>query len=220
MNIVIAGGQTKADFLISMFKKGKHNLVVINDDEDYADFLSKKHHINVIVADASSGIVLKQANIENFDIMVAVTPSDAANLAICQLSKKMLHIKKTVAAVNDPKNVDAFTKLGVDTTISATYLIAKYIEKASILENMTRTIVSEYDSLAITSIIIQENSMMAGRTLSQIKLPNGISLGAIMRGNDVIVPNGQTTIYPNDKILIITPSNLQEKAIELINSKK
>ena len=61
---------------------------------------------------------------------------------------------------------------------------------------------------------------MAGRTLSQIKLPNGISLGAIMRGNDVIVPNGQTTIYPNDKILIITPSNLQEKAIELINSKK
>lgn len=41
-----------------------------------------------------------------------------------------------------------------------------------------------------------------------------------MRGNDVIVPNGQTTIYPNDKILIITPSNLQEKAIELINSKK
>ena len=43
MNIVIAGGQTKADFLISMFKKGKHNLVVINDDEDYADFLSKKH---------------------------------------------------------------------------------------------------------------------------------------------------------------------------------
>ena len=105
-------------------------------------------------------------------------------------------------------------------TICATYLISKYIEKASILENMTRTIVSEYDSLAITSIIIQENSMMAGRTLSQIKLPNGISLGAIMRGNDVIVPNGQTTIYPNDKILIITPSNLQEKAIELINSKK
>ena len=43
MNIVIAGGQTKADFLISMFKKGKHNLVVINDDDDYADFLSKKY---------------------------------------------------------------------------------------------------------------------------------------------------------------------------------
>ena len=103
MNIVIAGGQTKADFLISMFKKGKHNLVVINDDEDYADFLSKKHHINVIVADASSGIVLKQANIENFDIMVAVTPSDAANLAICQLSKKMLHIKKTVAGSQRPQ---------------------------------------------------------------------------------------------------------------------
>lgn len=219
MNIVIAGGQTKADFLISMFKKGKHNLVVINDDEDYADFLSK-NIISMSLLPMLPQELFKQANIENFDIMVAVTPSDAANLAICQLSKKMLHIKKTVAAVNDPKNVDAFTKLGVDTTISATYLISKYIEKASILENMTRTIVSEYDSLAITSIIIQENSMMAGRTLSQIKLPNGISLGAIMRGNDVIVPNGQTTIYPNDKILIITPSNLQEKAIELINSKK
>lgn len=218
MKIVIAGGQTKADFLISMFKKEHHHLVVINDTEAHAEYLAKKHNINVYVADPSSTLVLKDANIENYDIIIALCPSDAANLSICQYAKKVLHIHKTVAAVSDPKNVEYFKMLGVDTAISATYLISRYIEKASVLENMTRSIVSEFESLAITTITVQENTYVANRTLSEIKLPEGVSLGAIVRNDDVIVPNGKSVIMPQDKILIITSSKMQQKAINLINS--
>lgn len=218
MKIVIAGGQTKADFLISMFKKEKHHLVVINDTEEYADFLSKKHHLNVIVADPTKVFVLREAGIEDYDVIVALTPDDADNLAICQLAKKLLHVHKTVAAVSDPKNVEYFRALGVDTAISATFLISKYIEKASVLENMTRSIVSEFDSLAITTITVLENSLVANRTLSDIALPAGISLGAIMRQDKVIVPNGNSMILPGDKILIITSAEMQNKAIALIQS--
>lgn len=218
MKIVIAGGQTKADFLISMFKKEHHHLVVINDTEAHAEYLAKKHNINVYVADPSSTLVLKDANIENYDIIIALCPNDAANLTICQYAKKVLNIHKTVAAVSDPKNVEYFKMLGVDTAISATYLISRYIEKASVLENMTRSIVSEFESLAITTITVQENTYVANRTLSEIKLPEGVSLGAIVRNDDVIVPNGKSVIMPQDKILIITSSKMQQKAINLINS--
>ncbi|HBD06171.1 MAG TPA: potassium transporter TrkA [Firmicutes bacterium] len=220
MNIVIAGGQTKADFLISMFKKERHNLVVINDSVDYADYLSKKHNIDVIVGDPTSTLVLSEAEIEEFDILVALTPSDTDNLMICQLGKKMLHIHKTVASVSDPTNVDYFTSLGVDTAISATYLISKYIEKASVLENMTRTIVTEFDSLSITTITVLENSNVANRSLSEIKLPEGVSLGAILRQDKVMVPNGKSVIKPGDKILMITSADMQNTAINIINSER
>lgn len=219
MNIVIAGGQTKADFLISMFKKEKHNLIVINDNYEYADYLSKKHGIDVIVGDATSTVILSESNINNFDIIVAITPSDTDNLMICQLGKKLFNIHKTVASVSDPKNVEHFTRLGVDTAISATFLISKYIEKASILENMTRTIVTEFDSLSITTMTIQDDFYVNHRSLSEIKLPEGVSIGAILRGNEVMVPNGKSVIESGDKILIITSSDMQKTAINIIKSK-
>lgn len=218
MKIVIAGGQTKADFLIGMFKKEKHHLVVINDTVEYADFLSKKHRLKVIAADPTKSFVLRDAHIDNYDVIVALTPDDADNLAICQLAKKLLHIHKTVAAVSDPKNVEYFQALGVDTAISATFLISKYIEKASVLETMTRAIVSEFESLSITTIRVQENTFVANRTLSDISLPDGISIGAIMRRDQVIVPNGKSLIKPEDRILVITSSAMQNKAIALITS--
>ena len=168
MNIVIAGGQTKADFLISMFKKEKHNIVVINDSYEYAEYLSKKHHIDVIVGDATSPFILNGASIENFDIIIAITPSDTDNLMICQLGKKLLNIHKSVASVENPKNVLYFNSLGVDTALSATFLISKYIEKASILENVTRTIVTEFDSLSITTITVQDNTYVITLPLSGI----------------------------------------------------
>ncbi len=218
MNIVIAGGQTKADFLISMFKKEKHNIVVINDSYEYAEYLSKKHHIDVIVGDATSPFILNGASIENFDIIIAITPSDTDNLMICQLGKKLLNIHKSVASVENPKNVLYFNSLGVDTALSATFLISKYIEKASILENVTRTIVTEFDSLSITTITVQDNTYVSNRSLSEIKLPSGISIGAILRNDKVIVPNGKSIIKPDDKILVITSSDMQKTAINLINS--
>ena len=81
MRIVIAGGQTKADFLIGMFKKNHHKLVVINDTPSYAEYLVQKHKIDVIVNDATSKAALADAGIENFDVLVALLPSDADKTA-------------------------------------------------------------------------------------------------------------------------------------------
>ncbi len=217
MRIVIAGGQTKADFLIGMFKKNHHKLVVINDTTSYAEYLVQKHKIDVIVNDATSKAALADAGIENFDVLVALLPSDADNLAVCQLAKNVFHVKKTVAAVSDPKNVPYFKLLGIDSAISATYLIAKQIEKASVLESAAHSIVTEFDSLAITTMSVQENSLFNGMSLKDIALPEGISIGAIMRKEEVIVPKGNTVLQTDDRVLIISNSQRQEEAIRLFN---
>ena len=197
MKIVIAGGQSKADFLIEMFKKEHHKLVVINDSLSYGTYLAKKHKVDVIINDPTSKFVLEEAQIENFDVLVALLPNDADNLALCQIAKSVFSVK-------NPRNVQYFRMMGVDTAISATYMISKYIEKASVLEGIARSIVTEFEALAITTITIEKNSIMADKSLAVINLPSGISIGAVMRENDVIVPRGSTVLHPGDKVLVIS----------------
>ena len=48
MNIVIAGGQTEADFLIGSFLEKKHNLIVINEDANYCEYLASTHNIPIV----------------------------------------------------------------------------------------------------------------------------------------------------------------------------
>ena len=220
MKIVIAGGQSKADFLIEMFKKEHHKLVVINDSLSYGTYLAKKHKVDVIINDPTSKFVLEEAQIENFDVLVALLPNDADNLALCQIAKSVFSVKKTVASVSDPRNVQYFRMMGVDTAISATYMISKYIEKDSVLEGIARSIVTEFEALAITTITIEKNSIMADKSLAVINLPSGISIGAVMRENDVIVPRGSTVLYPGDKVLVISSSKQQQDAIDLFAQTK
>ena len=154
MKIVIAGGQSKADFLIEMFKKEHHKLVVINDSLSYGTYLAKKHKVDVIINDPTSKFVLEEAQIENFDVLVALLPNDADNLALCQIAKSVFSVKKTVASVSDPRNVQYFRMMGVDTAISATYMISKYIEKAS--ESMKELIMRHaLRNIAMPAITLQ-----------------------------------------------------------------
>ena len=220
MKIVIAGGQTKADFLIGMFKNEHHKLVVINDTLTYGSFLAKKHQIDVIINNPTKRYVLEEAKIANFDVLVALLPNDADNMAVCQLAKTVFHVKKTVASVSDPRNVEYFKAMGVDTALSATYMISKYIEKASVLEGIARSIITEFDSLAITTITIPANSTMAEKSLLEVNLPAGISVVAIMRNDQIIVPKGQTVLYPQDRVLIISNPKQQEEAVELFSHTK
>lgn len=78
----------------------------------------------------------KERLVRGYDIVIALRDKDADNLEICQMAKRLFGIKKTVCTVRNPKNVEVFELLGVDRAISATYMLAHYIEQASVVEEL------------------------------------------------------------------------------------
>lgn len=219
MRICVAGGQSKADFLIDFFLRKGHQVVVINDDEAYSEYLAKRHDILVYVNDPTKKFVLEEAEIDDFDILIGLRPVDADNLKICQIAKKNLHIKKTVAIVSNPKNVEVFRKLGVDTVISATYMVSRYIEQASIFDSITTTLSLENDRIVILNLIVEADSPLVGKTLIQINMPELMTIGCILREDALIIPKGSTQIKLSDKLLIITSQNKQSDAISFVTGK-
>lgn len=146
MNIVIAGGKSKADFLVEALLKKNHKLIVINGDEEYGEYLTQTHKIPIFFGDPTKIYNLEDAGARGSDIIIALMPRDSDNLAICQAGKRIFDIKRAVAIVTNPMNVDIFKRLGVNTAISATYYLANVVAEASTADNFLKGGVEDHVS--------------------------------------------------------------------------
>lgn len=214
MKIVIAGGDSKADFLIKMLLSKKHKVIAINEDKSYCEYLASVHNIPIIYGNPCKRYILEEAEIKNFDVMIALKENDADNLEICQMAKKAYDIKKTICVVSNPRNVEIFKELGVNTVISATYIVANLIEQATTLDVFMKSLELEEEQVVITEIITEENSHIVNKKIMDIKLPSNVIIGSIIRNDKMIVPNGATVILAEDKLIVISSKEDQVKVIE------
>ncbi|KUO73415.1 MAG: potassium transporter TrkA [Clostridia bacterium BRH_c25] len=216
MNIVMIGGRRKIDFLAkSLLSKG-HGVTMIHDDEEYCKYLSRVHDAPVIYGDGSKPYILEDANVQGADIVIALTPYDADNLVICQLVKKVYGVKRVFATVSNPKNVEVFKKLGINTAISATYIMTGIIEQMASIAEMTSFIPIEEGKIVVMEIVVRDNSPVCGKSLAEIPIPEQAIIGCIIRGVNSIIPRGKTQIQADDKLIILSPPKIQQKIVKLI----
>ncbi|MEG0468998.1 MAG: TrkA family potassium uptake protein [Longicatena sp.] len=217
MNIVVAGGRNKADFLIASLLEKKHHVTVINDESEYCDYLSKKHNIPVVVVNPCKEYVLEEAEIYDADILIALRPTDPDNLAICQMAKRIFHVKKVVATVSNPKNVMIFKKLGVNTAISATYTISKIIEQASTVKNLVNSLSLAHEDIVLNELLLTDTCKLVGKKLKDITLPQQCIICCVLRNVEMIVPNGDTLLEAFDKVMVLSRSNQQDEVFDLFS---
>lgn len=216
MNILIVGGWKKADFLLKSLLLKKHKVTVIHDNYDYCKFLSRTHDAPIICGDGSKPYILEEANIKNSDIVIAMTPKDSDNLVICQLAKKIYGTKRTFTTVSNPKNVDVFRKLGIDTVISATNVVAGIIEQIATVNEISNFIPLEGGKIGVLEIVVKENYPICNKNLMDIKFSEEAIIGCIMRGVNSIIPKGKTKILAEDKLIILSPPEVQKDVIKLV----
>lgn len=216
MKICVAGGQTKASFLIESFLQKGHHVVVINDEESYAENLTKRFDMPIYYNDPTKKAALEEAEIDNFDILVALRPVDSDNLAICQMAKKHFNVHRTVAVVQDPNNVEIFRDLGVKTVISATFQASQIIERMSLVESIVNTLTVQNEKIVISNILIKKEFPVAGRTLTDIQTPKFMTVASVIRGEGFLIPSGNTSILEGDRILVISSKEDQDKALDFI----
>jgi trk system potassium uptake protein TrkA len=220
MKIVIAGGSSEADYLVRMLQRKNHQLVIINNDRDYCEYLSNLTGIAVFYGDPSKDYVLSDAHAHQADVLIALTESDADNLIICQLGKRLFSIRRCVATVTNPKNVDVFRRLGINHALSATYLIAQNIERASMIDNLINTVSMEEDRIVINEIEVKSDSHLVGKTLRDLKPDFDFNISCIFRSPAVIIPNGSTKVEANDKLVLVAAHADQDRIIEYVKKVK
>ncbi len=214
MKIVIAGGMAEADFLISSLK-GKHKIKVINPDKDYAQYLADTQQVPVTFGDPCKEYILEATEIGNYDVLIALMPADADNLAVCQMAKEKFGIKKTVSVVANPRNVELFKMFGITEVISSAYLAAQQLAKISTLENLVNTFSLENSTIEVVELEVAEKCRLSGVPLSDMKLPSQVIIACIIRSEKMIVPNGRSIVQDGDRLIFVSPAETREELAEL-----
>ena len=220
MKVVIANGFHEADYIISLFNNRHNDLIVLNDDEYVCQYLSLKNDIPVMRGKATRKTDLKEAGAENCDLFIALSEDDYKNYVACKTAKLLMNAKRCIATVINPKNVEIFRQLGIDTAVSSAYLLGERIKSITSVENMVNSLSMENEHIFIDEIRISPDLAVAGKTLAEINISDLGSVASVIRNEKALIPNGQMTIEAGDKVLIVTTAENRNKAIGIFQRKR
>jgi trk system potassium uptake protein TrkA len=214
MYIVVAGGGKIGYYLIKTLLPYKHKLVVIEPQVELCEKLANELHIPVFNGDATDLDILAQVEVAKADSFIAVTGRDEDNLIACQLVKRNYGVKRTIARVNNPKNIEVFQKLGVDFAVSSTSVIADLIEQEIDYIGMKTLMKLKSGKLVLSEIVISDKSPVNNKSLKDINIPKDCILISVIRDEEVIIPNGFTVLRNNDYIIVVSSQQDQQELKE------
>ena len=104
--------------------------------------------------------------------------------------------------------------------MSSTYLLGEQIRNAATIENLIRTLSLENDEIHITEFKITSDMYICDQTLKEINISDIASVSSIVRNGKGIIPNGNTRLLADDKILVVTTHNNTNKVMKIFQRKK
>ncbi|HEY3313798.1 MAG TPA: TrkA family potassium uptake protein [Bacillota bacterium] len=222
MRVVVVGGGKVGYYLVRTLLDQKHQVSVIEKDPDRAAFLAGKLPALVIAGDGTNLAHLADAGADRADVLAAVTGLDEVNLVACQVGRTEFNVPRTVARVNNPLNRAILKQLGVDTVVSSTAIIAHVIEQETNLESLRELFTLEQGRLALVEEVIAGDSPAAGRSVRDLApgLPEDSVLMAIVRGDRLVFPRGETVLAAGDKVLALTTTDNEDGLMAALGGRR
>ncbi|MFN3234373.1 MAG: Trk system potassium transporter TrkA [Gammaproteobacteria bacterium] len=215
-NIMIAGGGNIGKQLAQAIEKDV-SVKIIDSNYSVAQNISLElNNTTVLYGEASDKDLLINENIESVDIFCALTNDDEANIMSC-LQAKRLGAKHTMALVTKKAYIDIIEGGRIDivispqnTTISS---ILTYIRRGDIV-NVYTLRRGAAEALEVVAHGDQHTSKVVGKTISKLNLPDKIRIGAIVREGKMIVPDEDTIIQGQDRVILFVSRHKWVKEAE------
>lgn len=224
MQIIILGAGKIGQVLCQELSE-KHNVVVIDQQDQLIESLINKYDITGVVGNGTLLEVQKEAGIDNADIFIAATGADESNIIAASIAKTA-GAKHTVSRVRNPEYAIQFDfmkkalgiTLIINPELSAAMDIARAIRYASALSVETLA----GNRVALVKIEVKAQSQLAQMNLMSFRLKYGNVLVCIVeRGDDVFIPSGSTQLQEGDKIYVAgQPKDMTKFHRQIGNSEK
>ena len=201
--MIVGGGNIGAGLAKQL--EADHRVKLIERSESRAEALSQQlEHTLVFKGDASDQKLLEEEHVEDTDVFIAVTNDDEANIMSAMLAKRM-GARKTMVLIQRSAYVDLVQGGEIDIAISP--------QRATISALLTHVrrgdIVNVYSlrkgaAEAIEAIAHgdESTSKVVGKAIKDIKLPPGTTIGAVVRGSEVLMAHSETIIQSDDHVML------------------
>jgi len=216
MYIIVIGGGRIGEYLVSMLIEEGHDIAVIEKDADRATHMAENYDILVIKGDGGEAKFLEDAGIHKADVLVACSGNDQINFVACQLAKSTYNVSKVIARTTNPSNKILYEKLGVDVVVSTTEASAKAIYAG--IKGFSAVLTFSRD-VELIYATVSKGSPLNSAKVSEIHMPWGSILAAILREGTIIIPTEEEIIKEGDEIVVINKKGVETKVRELIAGK-
>jgi len=202
--IMIAGGGNigrglaralQDKYYVKLLERDSKRAMSISDDLD---------NTIVLHGDASNQQLLVDENIDQIDVFIAVTNQDEANIMSAMLAKKM-GARKTMVLINRPAYTDLLQGNEIDISVSpqhtTTSILLTHIRKGDVANVYTlrRGAAEAMEAVAHGT---EDTSKVVGKAIGEIELPKGTTIGAIVRGEKVIIAHHNIVIQSDDHVIL------------------
>ena len=178
---------------------------IIEKDKERAELIANELNNSIIInGNGLDEDVLEEANLEEIETVLALTNDDEDNLMVSVLVEKFSKDKRTMALINKPNYSILQSSLKIDDLIdprmNTVSSILKHVHKGTI-ETAYSLLNGEYE---IIEAEIIETSELINKDLKNSNLPDEIRIGAILRGNDVIIPTSDFIFKEKDTVVFLS----------------
>ena len=201
--VMIIGGGKTGFYLAEKLAEFGAAVKLIEKNKNRCHYLSTHlNNVMVLHGDGTDISLLEEENLHEMDAFVTATGYDEENLLLA-LTAKQHGVEDVISKVSHESYKDLIEKMGVDMVLNPLDITASNVLR---FVQGSKKIISSLliqGQAEIMEIVAHSHMKLIGVPLSQLELPDGVLIAAIHRGQQVIIPDGNTKIQWNDRVIIL-----------------
>ena len=215
---VIMGGTRLAELTADVLAASGMSVVIVDEDETRCTRLAAHHPSALIICgDPTDPEVLAELELEEDDVLLALTGWDEVNVLSCLVAKAH-GAGMVIARFNRIAYVGLLSGKGIDAAISSRLMAASAILRF-VRQGQVEQVVTFSDTNAeAIEMEVEEGSRAVDKSLLELELPVGVIIGGISRNGTTFVPDGSTVIRAGDHIIFFSVPRDIEESSELFSA--
>ena len=193
-----------------------HEVVVVEKDRERCQLLIDEVGSISLQGDGTDEAILKQAGLARADVLIAVAGRDDTNLGICQMSKHIFSVPRTMAVIRDPKNEALFHVLGVDIVVNSIHLVLASLEEGIPGRPLVHLSSLRSPGTELISVSIPSDAGVVGMRLDDVELPphSCISLG--IKNSGATLPTDGLVLEAEDELVAVTMTGDEQTLYDIL----
>ncbi len=209
MKVAIAGAGAVGRSIARELVDNQHEVSLIERNPGHFD-VDTIPAAQWLFGDACELSLLEAMHLEEFDVVIAATGDDKANVVLSLLAKTEFAVPRVVARVNDPRNEWLFDNAwGVDVAVSTPRMLASLVEEAFAIGDVVRLMEFRKGNANLVEVTLPDDTPWGGRPVRKLELPRDTALVTILRGGRVIVPEPDQPLEGGDELLFVASPDVE-----------
>jgi len=223
VKIIIVGAGEVGFHIAQKLSEENQNVVLIDKDPEKINRIAEGLDVQALMGAGTSPQVLRNSGIKEADMLIAATDSDEVNLISCLLARNLNPYLLKMARIRNPEYLeekDLFGQdfLGIDHIINPDSVMVETILRLMEAPGASEVIDFVGGRVKLIGFTVPEGSPFAGHKLVSFKgLEEKLLVGAIVRGDQVLIPRGNDIIQADDLVYVVVKNDDLERILGLFN---